>query len=150
MTAASSWLEMLAAALAGGGAKGAFDYLRSRGRQQIDEREQLAESTIAHLQRLDAEIRDVRAELRAERALRVDAEKRAEVAETELAAVILVNEAMRAELRLMRTALVGSESERIEALIELGKRTQRERSASEQREDASPTDATAPHKTAKP
>lgn len=84
------------------------------------------ETRFADLRKEIASLRDA---LETERRLRIaaqdkatSAEHRAQLAEAQVDSLILVNERMRAELDLMRAALVGSESEKIEALTELAKR----------------------------
>ena len=78
---------------------------------------------------LRKELAQVRTELETERRLRIvaqdkasAADKRAESAEAEVAALLIVNEKMRGEIDLLRSALIGSEVERNEALRELARR----------------------------
>jgi chromosome segregation ATPase len=106
------------------------------------------ETRFADLRKELARLRD---ELEVERRLRAAAqsqasaaERRAEIAEAEVQALILVNERMRAELELMRSALVGSEIERNEALKELARR-----SDEAARKRAASAEDTAPHRALK-
>lgn len=107
------------------------------------------ETRFADLRKELARLRD---ELETERRLRIaaqekalDAEKRAEAAELEVAALIEINKRMRSEIELMRSALVGSELERNEALKELTKRSD---DAARKRAVAT-VDDTSPHRVLK-
>lgn len=104
------------------------------------------ETRFADLRKEIATLRDA---LETERRLRIaaqdkatSAEQRAQLAEAQVDSLIIVNEKMRGELDLMRAALVGGESEKIQALTELAKRAD----DAARKRVAGAIEDTAPHK----
>lgn len=97
------------------------------------------------LAQVRAENVTIRAELDEERRLRVVAEQRAENAERHVNELVDANVELRREVELMRSALIGNEAERNEALKELARASidrERERVAGA-------AEQTAPHKAQK-
>lgn len=89
--------DMVAAAIGGGVLKGAFDWLKARGQQDVDARTQLDAAYSEHFKRLEADITELRKELAIERAARIAAEQRLAEREAEWYSVVESTRALMAQ-----------------------------------------------------